>query len=270
MEIDREKVRARFAEYVKPYDCSDPKIKLKVVHTYKVSAVCEEIAKSLHLPGQDIDLAWMCAMLHDIGRFEQLRRYNTFVDGQSVDHAKLSCDILFGTNYTGAYQEKGILRSFLPETEWDDILFQAIFNHSLFRIDETLDERTTLFCQMLRDADKVDIFRVNIETPLEDIYNVTSEELYHSQVSEGVMNSFLEKHATLRAMRQTPVDYVAALISFVFELVYPRTREMALEQGYLEQLMNFPSENEITRGQFAQIREIVEKFLFEKKGEREH
>ena len=44
-----------------------------------------------------------------------------------------------------------------------------------------------MFCNILRDADKVDIFRVNVDTPAEDIYNVTTEELKNSQVSPEVM-----------------------------------------------------------------------------------
>ena len=34
-------------------------------------------------------------MLHDIGRFEQIRRFGTFNDAQSVDHAEFGADLLF-------------------------------------------------------------------------------------------------------------------------------------------------------------------------------
>ena len=46
------------------------------------------------LTGEDKDVAWLLGMLHDIGRFEQIRCFGTFNDGMSVDHAELGADIL--------------------------------------------------------------------------------------------------------------------------------------------------------------------------------
>ena len=42
-------------------------------------------------------------MLHDIGRFEQIRRFGTFNDVQSVDHAEFGADLLF---------KEGLIRKF--------------------------------------------------------------------------------------------------------------------------------------------------------------
>ena len=90
MQIDRRKVREQFASYTRNYDPEDPKIALKIAHTYRVADICEEIAKSIGLSDEDIELAWLSGMLHDIGRFEQVKRYNTFIDSESVDHADWS------------------------------------------------------------------------------------------------------------------------------------------------------------------------------------
>ena len=46
-----------------------------------------------------------------------------------------------------------------------------------------MDDLTTACCNILRDADKIDILRVNCDTPLEDIYNVTTKELKKASVS---------------------------------------------------------------------------------------
>ena len=37
-------------------------------------------------------------LLHDIGRFEQLKRYQSFIDSQTIDHANLGVTILFDDN----------------------------------------------------------------------------------------------------------------------------------------------------------------------------
>ncbi|MCR4787294.1 MAG: HD domain-containing protein, partial [Lachnospiraceae bacterium] len=91
--MDREKTEKTFAGYTEGYDSSDPKIKLKIDHTYRVAALCERIANTV--PGVDAELAWLSGMLHDIGRFEQVRRYGTFSDADSVDHAQFGADLLF-------------------------------------------------------------------------------------------------------------------------------------------------------------------------------
>lgn len=93
--INRKAVLNAFAGYMHYYDPSDGKIKLKIDHTYRVAALCEKIADSVGLTGEDKDVAWLLGMLHDIGRFEQIRCFGTFNDGMSVDHAELGADILF-------------------------------------------------------------------------------------------------------------------------------------------------------------------------------
>ena len=95
MTVDRQKVLDAFAAYINPYDAQDPKVSLKIHHTYRVAALCEQIGRSIALEGTALDLAWLCGMLHDVGRFEQLRRYNTFIDTQSINHAALSASVLF-------------------------------------------------------------------------------------------------------------------------------------------------------------------------------
>lgn len=261
LKIDREKVKKVFADYVRHYNFRDPKIRLKILHTYKVSELCEEII--LDMLGQtirrgkasgniDVELAWLIGMLHDIGRFEQVRRYHTLLDAESVPHAALGIEILF---------EEGMLMRFIT-AEPDDpdirVIRSAIAYHSDYRLPEELDERTRMFAQILRDADKIDIFRVNCETPLEEIYPITREELLHAEVSEDVMKNFMRRQATPRELRKTPADYLVGMISMAFELVYPVSRKIAARQGCLNRLLDFPSENETARQQFAILKNYVE------------
>lgn len=110
------------------------------------------------------------------------------------------------------------------------------------------------YCQILRDADKIDIFRVNLETPMEDIYNTTTETLKQAEVTSEVLQAFKERHAVLRALKKKPVDNVVGHISLYYELVYPKSRQIALSQGYLLRLAEFASENERTRKVFEDIR----------------
>ena len=78
--IDRQRVVKEFNSYVLGYDMFDERIQLKKEHTFHVAKNCEEIAKNSGFSKEDIDIAWLSGILHDIGRFEQIRRMNTFHD----------------------------------------------------------------------------------------------------------------------------------------------------------------------------------------------
>jgi len=256
--IDRQRVKDSFLEYTSGYDLNDEKIKLKTSHTYRVAALCDRIAQGLGLSPCDTDMAWLIGMLHDVGRFEQVRKYGTFSDAKSIDHAHYAASILFDEGKINDYLDippGGVCDKSL------DIIKKAVWNHSAYRIEEGLEERTVLFCNIIRDADKLDIFRVINDTPLEDIYNVNSYEVYNSQVSDGVMSALMERHAVLRSLKKTPADHIAGHIALVFELVFPVSLDIAKEQGYLEKLIDFKSHNKKTREQFKEIKELVSRYM---------
>ena len=130
--MDRKKIICAFENYVSNYNLNDPNIYLKYKHTGKVAENCERIAKSLNLPAKDIDLAWEIGMLHDIGRFEQLRRFDTFNDTESIDHAEFGADLLF---------KDGLIEKFDDEKENYELLEKAVRLHSLYRLQDDLSER---------------------------------------------------------------------------------------------------------------------------------
>lgn len=255
--MDYERVKDAFGRYTSHYDCSDRRIMLKIAHTYSVAHLCRRIAEAEGLDGRDVDLAWLTGMLHDIGRFEQLKRFGTFVDADSIDHAQYGVEILFGG---------GRIHDFLDIEEGDadyGIIRTAVGSHSAYRVGE-MDPRTRMFCDILRDADKVDILRVNHDEPLEVIYNVSEEELRGAVIADEVMRNFFERHAVPHSAKRTCVDSVVGHISLVFELVYPESLRIVREQGYLEKLLRFPSDNPVTRGQFEKLRECMEGYLRER------
>lgn len=247
MQLDQSKAVNVFAEYVSHYDTTNGKIALKIEHTYRVAGLCGQIAESLNLPKPDVDLAWLIGLLHDIGRFEQARIYGTFIDAKSVDHGHLSVHILW---------DEGKLREFADDltVEEQEILRQAIWYHSVYRLPEELDERALMFCRILRDADKIDILKVNVDYPMEEIYNTTTKELKNSVVSDRVLESLKEHHAVPHALKQSTVDFLVGHLSLTYELVYPFSRRQVKEQGYLDRLLNFESDNPVTRRQFQEIR----------------
>lgn len=254
MIIDRVKAKEVFNEYVKGYDSSDEKIKLKIAHTYRVSELCEKIAISLKMNNDDIDIAWLTGLLHDIGRFEQVKTYGTFNDFKSVDHAKLGAKILFNG---------GKIRDFISDTSEDDLIRKVIENHNAYKLPEDISKRCKTFSNILRDADKIDIFKVNTIVPTEEIYNVTKEEVYTSQITEEVLENFRQKDTILRTLKKTAVDNIVGHISLLFGLVYDESVKIVEEQQYLDKMLEFKSENNVTNKQFEEIRNIVNEYIVE-------
>lgn len=253
--MNRTYIEKIFNDYTSAYDAEDPKIRLKIDHTYRVAYLCEIIAKDIGLSDRQVDLAWLMGILHDVGRFEQIRQFNTFSDADSVDHANFGADLLFIDKLLDKFISRQ--NNEINDTEIK-LLETAIRNHSSYRLPECLTEEEVMYCNILRDADKIDIFKVNFDIPLEDIYNVTTEQLVTEFVSEEVKKCFDEGHAVLRNIRKTAVDHLVGHICLMFELVYPISLQITREQGYLNRLLQFESVNEDTRKWFCYMREKLD------------
>ena len=117
---DFDVAKAAFEAYLDEYDRADDKIHLKIVHTYGVVDAAEDIARRMGLDEEDVQLAKVIGLLHDIGRFEQLKCYNSFESG-TMDHAAFGVRILF---------EERLIRRFVEEDKWDEIIKTAIGHHS--------------------------------------------------------------------------------------------------------------------------------------------
>lgn len=229
MVIDRNKALNAFQEYTSNYNAEDPKVKLKIDHTYRVAGLCQRIAADIGLKREDVELAWLCGLLHDVGRFEQLKNYGTFNDAESIDHAMYGASILF---------DGGGIRDYIEADEEDGLLRDVISCHSAYRIPAEYAQRTALFANILRDADKIDILKVNVEIPLEEIYNVSTEELKNAPVTPEVLASFLEEKTVLRTLKKTPVD----------------------------KLLSFASCNRRTEADFVRMREKMEEYMKKRRG----
>jgi putative nucleotidyltransferase with HDIG domain len=219
-----------FKEYTDRYDPEDTRVRLKIEHTYRVAQIAERIAVSLKMDRADTDLAWLLGMLHDVGRFEQLRRYDTFLDSASVDHAKLGADILF---------DEGLIQSFTGELtdEESSLAEEAIRLHNRLMVPDEYEGRSRVFINLLRDADKADIFRVMVTIPYEERGGraaVSSD----PQVGEEFMEYVMAHRCIPYAPGRSRFEAYIAHCCMAFELVYPETVVIVKEQGYLETLLN--------------------------------
>lgn len=224
--MDFEHVKAVFEEYLNGYDRENDKVKLKIVHTYGVIRCSEEIGRRMGLQAEDMELAKLIALLHDIGRFEQLKRFNSF-EADTMDHATYGVKVLF---------EEGMIRQFIEEDTWDDVIRTAIAKHSDYELTGITDERTLLHARLIRDADKLDNCRVKLEASVEAMLGVSEKAAGEGLISPAVWESCLRRESVLSADRHVPVDYWVSYLAQYYDINFPETCEIIEEEDYITKI----------------------------------
>lgn len=227
LHIDFKVAKAAFEKYLDEYDRTDDKIHLKIVHTYCVVECAEEIATRMHLEQEDIQLAKIIGLLHDIGRFEQIRRFHSFEPG-TMDHAVYGAELLFG--------KEQMIRRFVKEDSFDRLIETAIAKHSDFRLEGITDERTLLHARLIRDADKLDNCRVKLEESMETLLDMDEETVGASEISPNVWASCLTEESVLSADRVTGMDYWMSYLALYFDINFPETYQIIRENNYIDRI----------------------------------
>lgn len=230
-----------FQNYVNMYDKNNIKIKMKYNHSFRVMDLSREYAIKLGFDAEDIHLATLIGLLHDIGRFEQLKVYDTFDDNKSIDHADYSVEQLF---------EKQEIRHFIQERKYDDMIRLAIKNHNKFMITGVSDDRTMMHCKLIRDTDKVDIL-YNIAY-LGEIALKESDDVISPEVTSDIKN-----HKTIeRSRSHNPNDHICSWMAFAFDINYDICLDKVKE--YIEVLYRKLEHKELFKDVYREVMTYIE------------
>jgi hypothetical protein len=215
--------KTQFNNYLKDYDCHNDKIRLKIVHTYGVVKESADIAARMKLSEEDTSLAKMIALLHDIGRFEQLKRFDSFLP-DTMDHAAYGVKILFNNA-----PHQNLIRNFIPESDFDEII---------------------------RDADKLDNCRVKLEDRLETFMDTSAEETGASAISPKVRDSILRHECILSSDRVTPMDYWISYLAYFYDINFRESLDIIEEQNYIPKIIaRIPYTNPETKEVMKRVEE---------------
>lgn len=229
MTIDFARAREAFEEYLNEYDRESEKIKLKIVHTYGVIGCAKEITRRMELSQEDRELAAVIALLHDIGRFEQIKLFDSF-QPDTMDHAAFGAKLLFEG-------EKPMIRRFVEEDGFDEIIYTAIAKHSDFKLEGIADRRTLLHAKLIRDADKLDNCRVKLVESVETMLGMDEEEAGKGKISPKVWESCMKKESVFSADRQTGADYWVSYVAQYYDVYFPETWEIIKEKNYIRRIV---------------------------------
>ena len=252
--IDFNQASIAFKKYLQDYDLEYGKIELKIRHTYGVVNASEYIAKELSLDDENIELAKLIALLHDIGRFEQIKKFDCFIDNKNIDHAILGNEILFKNN---------LIRNFIKDTQYDNIISKAILNHNRLSIEDGLTDKELLHAKIIRDADKTDNFRVKATDDFENIIdNANKEILENDIISDNIFNNFMDSKIIVREDRKTYMDFWVSYIAFIFDFNYKAGLEYIQKMNYIDKIINrLDYKNIYTKQKMEKIRKHAIQYI---------
>ncbi len=227
--LNKEIAASIFRDYTNSYDSSNIKISLKIAHTYRVADISVRIAESI---SADANFAWILGLLHDIGRFEQIKRFDTFLDKNSIDHAEFGADVLFQDGMIDEYLTA--VDGITPEHKI--VAEKAIRLHNKLSLPEDLSDNERLYTELLRDADKADIYRVLTEPPFDE----RNEQIKRSNIpaSKIIMRHVLEHKCVPKKYETTEFETLISRLCMAFDVNFPESRSSIIEQGYLRELLD--------------------------------
>lgn len=248
--IDYTLARETFESYLNDYTLSD-KVRLKIIHTYGVVGQASTIARRMRLSEEDTELAKLIALLHDLGRFEQLRRFDSF-EPDTMDHAAYGVQVLF---------EEGMIRKFVTEDTWDSIIRTAIAKHSDYSLTGISDARTLLHAKLIRDADKLDNCRVKLTDATETFLGVSAEEIGSQEISPHIYDAIFQNQCILSADRITIMDYWVSYVAYFFDINFRESMDIIIENDYISRIIQrIPYSNPKTAEQMEKIETYVKQY----------
>lgn len=223
-----------FEEYTHSFDLTVPDIYKKYEHTYRVMNYSEEIVKSLTDDINEINRAKICGLFHDLGRFPQFTEYQTYTDSKSFDHGDKSEEILKECNYD------------------DEIVLKAVKYHNKKSV-PNFDELTNMHCNIVRDADKLDI----MDTQINEL------DRYDYEYSDELLDCF--KNHTLLDNNFANNDFVflIRMILFIFDINYKKTIEIIIEKGIIKRKLDLLRKNKNNK-EVDLIETEIKKYLKER------
>ena len=225
----RDRIRKFFQQYSSDYRKeNDPvynrHMELKQIHIEKVCDEIKKLGSFLGMKNNELAFAEVMALLHDIGRFEQFDRYRTFSDAESENHAEIALRII----------EKEDLLHGIDELA-GRIILQSILSHNLPVVPEHKHPLINFYSRLLRDADKLDIWRITLEN---NIFHKINTDFLSGiyDVPDILLSCFEQQRIITLDMVNSFYDSVLFRMSWIFDLNFLYTLQIAHERGIFDKL----------------------------------
>lgn len=227
-------LKNRFADYVSAFISEDgilnPVLQLKLEHSEIVAREAYELSSDLHWAASDRLLASALGLFHDIGRFSQFSQFGTFSDAASVDHGKQGRKVAV---------ESGLF-SVLADFE-SDVLLNGIAHHNKREVPKGLPVKNLHFLSLIRDCDKLDIYRIVLASVKKDGFKDLSVMLPDVKLDRVVGYQMVEEFRRGRSCSfscvETLGDFLLMQLSWIYDMSYEPTLRKVVDRGILNDLL---------------------------------
>lgn len=244
-----ETINKEFDIFVSQFDRENININRKIVHSKRVANLMLQLAQKLQLTEEQKKIAYLIGILHDIGRFEQQAKYHSYDDTITIDHGSYGAKLL----------KDGLLKKFY-QGNYEDCIIQAVRNHNQLTINENVQGENLLFCKMIRDTDKADIY-----------YLLATNEIAFQPldvgdtiISEKVKKEFYQNKAISRYDIVSKYDTVVLRLAIVFDIYYTDTMLLILNNDYLNQYLEHVLGTDDEKKELMKMKEHVTKYIVNK------
>jgi len=249
-----ERYKRWFREYTQGHYGADEfvnaNLRLKDEHTGRVCQEMRYLTGSLGLGEADSALAEVIALFHDVGRYEQFTRYRTFSDAKSVPHGALAVGVLRVHNVLDGIAERERM-----------IIEEAIRMHAMKELEGGLDEDVLFYTRLIRDADKLDIYRLVAGDV--DVPEGTQDKVMVNWFKQGdgysreIVQAVLDKKNVDYRMLQSHYDMKIMQLAWVYDLNFGATFAKLHERRYIEKIVAMLPETEDISRAARQVLEYI-------------
>lgn len=252
--VNIEEAKNEFIKFVDGYDLTIEKIELKKYHSLRVMEIATKIAQKESFSEEEVQIATLIGLLHDIARFKQYTEYQTFNDAESFDHGDVAVEILEEDNY---------LRKFIKTDKYDEIIKIAIRNHNKLAIENGLTEEQNKFCKLIRDADKLDIFYITSKI----LWRNQREEMEDSIINPEVKQALNEKKM-IENNKYKKIEYVDSMLrilGYMFDVNFKPSFKIIKEEKYIDRIVNrFKFKDEYTQKEILEVGKQMNQYILNK------
>lgn len=248
--IDIEKAKRELVNYVHKLEINNPRVEMKLGHIMRVAENCKKLAVDLRLTEEQIQLAELIGLLHDIGRFEQ---YKIVDKTKKFDHGEAGVEVLKKDNY---------IRKYIEENKYDEIIYTAIYEHNQYALTEGLAKEKELFSRIIKDADKIDILYESIYIYWQDAERIQKVE--EGKLSEKMLEDFYQYKLADSRNKVSETDQILRYASFVFDISFPCSFKILKENDNVSKMIDrFHYQVPETKAEMMKVKKIAKEYIEE-------
>lgn len=250
-----------FYQYIDTFHSSQEDIRqnvlLKKMHTKRVCDEILQIGRELGLKEDALRFSELTALFHDIGRFEQYVKYKTFADYKSENHAELGVKVL---------KKHGVLNCLDDSVR--DLVYRIVSYHNRACLPDRETEQCLFYTKLLRDADKLDIWKVLTDYYLRKNGGSNSAielELPDTpEISDKVYEAVTNKRIVDTHYVQNFNDFKILQIGWIFDVNFKPTLDAVICRNYIDSICSvLPASEKVNKIKGVVNRYIKEQFVGE-------